>query len=191
MTRICALFVLVLGCSSPAPQEVAPEPPAPEPTAEETPAAAPSPVAEEAPPADPSPTEAPVAEPPPEAAPAKAAATKAASAGCPGLAPPLSELQAATDLDVVARKHGLAIVEGRVRVVIEPEGELAPLQGPITEEVRGTAGVQALVPPKSLCALARRADVAAVRAPRRPSAKPGVRPRPVITTNKPKKPTSN
>lgn len=85
---------------------------------------------------------------------------------CPRLQAALWQIATASDPVAAARHHGIALLNGRVRVIVELiPGAALPPDAPLAIEARYEHLVQALVAPKDLCRLARDPAVAEVRLP--------------------------
>jgi hypothetical protein len=87
-------------------------------------------------------------------------------AECPSLDTALREIATAADPAAAAAERSVALVDGRVRVVIElaPEASL-PADAPLVVEAQYEHLVQALVAPEQLCSLAANPAIARIRLP--------------------------
>ena len=87
-------------------------------------------------------------------------------AECPGLDSALQQVATAADPAAVAAEHGIALVDGRVRVIIElAPGASVPADAPLAVEAQYEHLVQALVAPEQLCPLAADPAIARIRLP--------------------------
>jgi hypothetical protein len=101
-----------------------------------------------------------------ESAPQGAGGRPTKMAGCPGLAEPLWRVSQSDDSAATATALGVPVVDDRVRVIAELEGEQdPPPEMPGIIEARYLQFVQVLIEPGLLCSLASTDGVVAVTPP--------------------------